>query len=172
MEKSPHLVVKRGRASHFFSPRPQPCPTAAPLSPVPGSPVPSQVEGTLPVPSSLRYAPGAPLVPLSLQVLSLSQVLPAPVLFILPVSPSAAPRYPVLSAPLCRCPSVRPPDAPLNILLRAPDLPRCLSGAPPRIPSMLPRLLTAAPPRSPCCYPRIPAGPRLPWVPSRDRLSR
>lgn len=159
MEMSPVLVVKPGRAHHFSSPWPQPCPTAAPLPAVP-APRYLHTAGAFipPCPRpSLRYAsgrpqsPGAALVAGSLQVLPPSLVVP-----ILPVLPIASARFPVLPAPRCRCPSIGAPAAPLNFLLMAQICPGVSRGAPPgpHQCSLVTSLVRSQAPH--CCSPRIP----------------
>lgn len=176
------MVAKPGRAPHFFSPWPQPGPSPAPPRPpfpqCPAPRYPHTAGAFTPLCPylSLWYAPGCPQSPAA----PLVSLFPFPgasplVLPILPVLPTAAARYPVLPAPRCRCSSIGPPDAPLNILFMALDLPRCLSRCAPQDPTdappsphwCSPKLRPAAPPGSPAGPLWCP--PRPPWVPSPDR---
>lgn len=165
MEKSPVLVAKPGRAPNFFSPWPQPCPTAAPLSPVPGSPVPSHcrcLHTTVPPPLPL-VRPWVPPIP------RCSPGVPVPLPWCFPPGAPHPPRSPHCCCPLpgaprpsvpvpldrtSRCPPEHPihgpGSAPVPLAVRPPGPYRCspvTSLVLPQAPS--------------CCSPRIPHGSPL-----------
>lgn len=137
----------------FSAPGPSPAPPRPPFPQCPAPRYPHTAGAFTPL-CPLRCAPGcpqalgAPLVSLSLQVLP-PRCSPSS-----PCSPLLLPALRCFPPPFGASASRRdPPDAPLNILLMAPDLPRCLSRCAPQDP-------TNALPLPHWCCPELPQDPR------------